>query len=63
MQGFIIFDHADIWDRATAELATAVANGRLRYRETVAEGLERAPAAFLGLLRGANHGKQLVRLV
>jgi NADPH-dependent curcumin reductase len=63
VQGFIIFEHEDIWPWAASELAAAVASGRLRYRETVAVGLENAPAAFLGLLRGENLGKQLVRLV
>ena len=62
VQGFIIFEHLDIWPWAASELGAAVASGRLRYRETVAEGLDRAPAAFLGLLRGDNLGKQLVRL-
>jgi NADPH-dependent curcumin reductase CurA len=62
VQGFIVFEHMDIWPWAAAELAAGVASGRLRYRETVAEGLENAPAAFLGLLRGENLGKQLVRL-
>jgi len=62
VQGFIIFEHQDIWPWAASELAAGVASGRLRYRETVAEGLESAPAAFLGLLRGDNLGKQLVRL-
>ena len=40
-----------------------VATGTLKYRETVAQGLEAAPEAFLGLLKGRNFGKQLVRLV
>ncbi len=62
VQGFIIFEHLDIWPWAVSELAAGVASGRLRYRETVAEGLENAPAAFLGLLRGENLGKQLVRI-
>jgi NADPH-dependent curcumin reductase CurA len=62
VQGFIIFEHLDIWPWAASELAAGVASGRLKYRETVAEGLESAPAAFLGLLRGENIGKQLVRL-
>ncbi|MBS0375850.1 MAG: NADP-dependent oxidoreductase [Proteobacteria bacterium] len=62
VQGFIIFEHRELWPWAVSELASAVAAGRLRYRETIAEGLERAPAAFLGLLRGENFGKQLVRL-
>jgi NADPH-dependent curcumin reductase CurA len=62
VQGFIVFEHLDIWPWAASELAAGVASGRLRYRETVADGLDRAPAAFLGLLRGENLGKQLVRL-
>ena len=39
-----------------------VADGSVRYREDVAEGLERAPEAFIGMLRGRNFGKQLVRV-
>jgi hypothetical protein len=45
-----------------SELAAQVGSGRLKYRETVAVGLENAPEAFLGLLKGRNLGKQLVRL-
>jgi NADPH-dependent curcumin reductase len=44
------------------ELGGHVAAGRIRYRETVANGLENAPQAFLGMLKGANFGKQLVKL-
>jgi NADPH-dependent curcumin reductase CurA len=62
VQGFIISDQLDIWPQALAELAERVGNGRLKYRETIAEGLERAPDAFIGLLKGGNLGKQLVRL-
>jgi NADPH-dependent curcumin reductase CurA len=62
VQGFIIFEHPDVWPWAVSELAGGVASGRLKYRETVAEGLPSAPAALLGLLRGENLGKQLVRL-
>ncbi len=62
VQGFIIRDHLDIWPQALAELAERVGNGSLKYRETIAEGLERAPEAFIGLLKGGNVGKQLVRL-
>jgi NADPH-dependent curcumin reductase CurA len=39
-----------------------VAEGRIKYRETVAHGLENAPRAFIGMLRGENLGKQLVKL-
>ena len=62
IEGFIVSEHMALWPQALAELQPAVAEGRLRYRETVAEGLEQAPEAFLGLLKGRNLGKQLVRL-
>jgi NADPH-dependent curcumin reductase len=62
VQGFIISDHPEIWPRAMEELREHVAAKRIRYRETVAHGLESAPRAFIGLLKGENVGKQLVRL-
>jgi NADPH-dependent curcumin reductase CurA len=63
VQGFIVSDHMDVWPEALAELARHVAAKRIRYHETVAEGLESAPRAFIGMLRGENLGKQLVKLV
>ncbi|WP_175718076.1 NADP-dependent oxidoreductase [Burkholderia anthina] len=63
MQGFIVFEHPDAWPPALAELGELVATRQLHYRETIAHGLERAPDAFLGLLKGRNFGKQLVQLV
>jgi hypothetical protein len=62
IEGFIISEHMDVWPEALAALATMVAAGTLKYRETIATGLESAPEAFLGLLKGRNFGKQLVRL-
>jgi NADPH-dependent curcumin reductase len=62
MQGFIISDHMDLWPEGLTALAGHVASGKLKYRETVAEGLAAAPAAFIGMLKGENLGKQLVRL-
>ncbi len=62
VQGFIVFDFAEHYAAARADLAQWLAEGRLRHHETVAEGLRAAPAAFLGMLRGANLGKQLVKL-
>lgn len=62
LQGFIISDHMDEWPGAIRELAGHVAGGAIRYRECVAEGLENAPRAFIGMLRGENLGKQLVRV-
>ena len=63
IEGFIVSDHLPLWPRALAELASQVAAGRLRYRETISDGLERAPAAFVDLLNGRNFGKQLVKLI
>jgi NADPH-dependent curcumin reductase CurA len=62
MQGFIISDHLNLWPEGLTALAGHVAAGRLKYRETIAEGLAQAPAAFIGMLKGQNLGKQLVRL-
>jgi NADPH-dependent curcumin reductase CurA len=62
VQGFIVSDRMELWPRALAELAGWVAAGRIKYRETVTEGLENAPKAFIGLLKGENFGKQLVKL-
>lgn len=62
MRGFIVSEHMDLWPQGLTELGTLVATGKLKYRETVADGLAAAPEAFLGLLRGKNFGKQLVKL-
>ncbi|MFO0458168.1 MAG: NADP-dependent oxidoreductase [Burkholderiales bacterium] len=62
IQGFIVSEVPDAWPPALAELASKVADGTLKYRETIARGLDAAPAAFIGLLRGENLGKQLVSL-
>jgi len=63
LQGFIVSEHPQVWPAALAELAGLLASGALRPRETVAQGIENAPQAFLGLLSGRNFGKQLVKLV
>jgi hypothetical protein len=52
----------EVWPEALAELGAKAANGTLKYRETIAHGLESAPEAFLGMLKGKNFGKQLVKL-
>lgn len=62
LQGFIVSDRADLYSRATQQLARLVAQGSLRYHETIAEGLDNAPRAFIGMLRGENLGKQLVKV-
>jgi NADPH-dependent curcumin reductase CurA len=63
LQGFIVSEHMHLWPAALKELGEGVASGRLKYRETIAQGLENAPEAFLGLLKGRNFGKQLVKLI
>jgi NADPH-dependent curcumin reductase CurA len=62
VQGFIVSDRMELWGKALPELAGWIAGGKIKYRETVAQGLENAPRAFIGLLKGENLGKQLVKL-
>jgi len=62
VRGFIVFDHADRFGPFLDEVAPMLRDGRLRWRETVAEGLEAAPEAFIAMLQGGNFGKQLVRV-
>ncbi|MDL9997659.1 NADP-dependent oxidoreductase [Variovorax sp. J22P240] len=63
LEGFIVSEHMEVWPEALAELGGLVASGKLRPRESVAQGIESAPEAFLGLLKGRNFGKQLVKLI
>src|SRR5450759_790521 len=63
VQGFIVSDSLNLWPQAMTDLAGWVASGKLKYRETVAQGLGSAPKAFIGLLKGQNFGKQLVKLI
>jgi len=62
IEGFLVSDYSPRFDEALARLAAWVSEGRLRYREDVTDGLENAPRAFIGMLRGENRGKTLVRL-
>ena len=62
LQGFIVSDHAAQSGKAIEELAGWVRDGKIKYRETIANGIEDAPRAFIGLLKGENVGKQLVKL-
>ena len=62
LQGFIISDHLHLWPEGLAALAQLVAADRLKYRESIVNGLAAAPTAFIGMLKGENFGKQLVRL-
>ena len=62
MEGYIISDHYDRFPEFLERAQEWVRDGRLRYRETIVEGIENAPSAFLGLLRGENIGKMLVKV-
>ncbi|HSI53271.1 MAG TPA: NADP-dependent oxidoreductase, partial [Ramlibacter sp.] len=63
LEGFIVSEHMEVWPEALKELGMLVATGKLKPRESVAQGIESAPEAFLGLLKGRNFGKQLVKLI
>jgi NADPH:quinone reductase len=62
MEGFLVTDYAHRFDEAATRLARWVADGSIIWREEVTEGLENAPAAFIGMLRGENRGKALVKV-
>ena len=62
MQGFLVFDYADRFDEALAELVPLVMSGRLHTREDVREGLRAAPAALVDLYTSANSGKLIVKI-
>ena len=63
MRGFIVSEHIELWQQGLGELGAMVAGGKLKFRESVAQGLPSAPEAFIGLLKGRNFGKQLVKLI
>ncbi len=62
LQGFIVSDHLNRWPEVLQKLGQWVREGKIKYRETVTEGLENAPRAFIGLLKGENFGKQVVKV-
>jgi hypothetical protein len=62
LQGFIVSNHADRLPAFLKDMAGWIASGKIKWRETVEEGIERAPEAFLALFRGGNVGKMLVKL-
>ncbi|MGH8672723.1 MAG: NADP-dependent oxidoreductase [Burkholderiales bacterium] len=62
VQGMIVFDWLDRYGEANAALLEWVVAGKLKYRESVLEGIESAPKGLIGLLKGENFGKQLIKL-
>jgi len=62
MQGMIVFDWKDRYDEALHGLSGYLAEGKLKYRESIVEGIDNAPKGLIALLKGENFGKQLVKL-
>ncbi len=62
IQGFIVSTHADMQPDFFQDMAKWIPSGQMKYEETVKEGIEKAPEAFIGLFEGANTGKMLVKL-
>jgi NADPH-dependent curcumin reductase CurA len=62
MRGFVVYEFAHLKDQFRKDMSAWIASGKLKYRETIFEGIERAPAALIGLFNGENTGKMLVRL-
>ena len=62
LQGFIVSDHAALMGDFVSEVGGLVKAGRLKSRETIIDGLDRAPQAFMGLLKGENFGKLVVKV-
>ena len=62
LQGFIVSDHVALMGDFVNEVGALVKEGKLKSRETIVDGLARAPAAFMGLLKGENFGKLVVKV-
>ena len=62
MEGFFVRDHLSLKDEFADQMATWISEGKIKWKETVLHGLDNAPDAFIGLFRGDNIGKMLVKL-
>ena len=62
VEGFLVRQFSDRYDEAYRQLGNWLRDGKIHYRETVVEGIENAPKAFIGMLEGHNIGKQLVKV-
>jgi NADPH-dependent curcumin reductase CurA len=62
LKGFIVSDHLDRLPQFYADVGKWIAEGRIKWKETIVEGIENAPKAFIGLFKGENFGKMLVKI-
>ena len=62
LQGFIVSDHLNRQAQFYVDMGAWIAAGKIKWQETIIDGLENAPKAFIGLFKGENTGKMLVRL-
>jgi NADPH-dependent curcumin reductase CurA len=62
IQGYVVIDHLDMLDDFRADMATWIGEGRMKWKETIFDGLDKAPDALIGLFRGENSGKMLVKI-
>ncbi len=62
MKGFIIYDYQVHYDEGLQHMAQWYQQGKLQHRETIVDGLENMPQAFLGLFKGENLGKQIIKI-
>jgi NADPH-dependent curcumin reductase CurA len=62
MQGFIVIDHYDKIQQFYSDMAKWIAGGKIKRKETIVDGIENAPKAFIGLFKGENFGKMIVRI-
>ena len=62
VEGFLVFQFTDRYDEGLRQMAQWIREGKIKYRETITEGFENTPKAFIGMLTGENIGKQLVEV-
>jgi NADPH-dependent curcumin reductase CurA len=62
IQGFVVLDYAHRYGQFVVDMEKWIAEGRIKWKETVIDGIENAPKAFIGLFKGVNFGKMLIRL-
>ncbi|HEY5238941.1 MAG TPA: NADP-dependent oxidoreductase [Rhizomicrobium sp.] len=62
MRGFIVSNHFDMMPEFLADMAKWTKDGKMKWRETIVEGIDKAPEAFIGLFKGENFGKMLVKV-